>query len=267
MKSKKIMIIIIVLSIAVALTVVFMKKNKEKEDVKKFDMTMDEIIDVLSYVPHSLVTLGEYKDAYVGEKVLVQDIPTMILASVMIGRYYESYTAKNGNSVEYQNIIKKYDAAGSLMFLISEVDDFLMSHYNIKLSDLDISNTDITVMNINDTYLSFSQMKTVDTSLLYEILVGVDDVAVNEEETVITERKLFVTFSDNKYFVYETSNIGDQGLAVKTYDGVDKKGKVIDFKVINKLIKEDFKDYKTLFKHTFKKNDTGYYWYSSELIK
>ena len=78
---------------------------------------------------------------------------------------------------------------------------------------------------------------------------------------------MFAVLMDNKYYVYKNTNINDEQNVVKVYNMVDASGKSLEFEDIDLKIREDFQDYDYGFKHTYKKNDAGYYWYSTEFVK
>ena len=83
-----------------------------------------------------------------------------------------------------------------------------------------------------------------------------------DNELVIREKALFIVLKGNEYYIYENSNINSNQEPLKTYEYNNRT-----LNDIADLLKEDFKDYNVEFKHTFKMNDSGYYWYSTEVVK
>ena len=56
-------------------------------------------------------------------------------------------------------------------------------------------------------------------------------------------------------------------ILTKTYDKVDKYGKELSYDDIAIKTRDDITENNNAFKHTFLKNKTGYYWYSTEFIE
>jgi len=94
-----------------------------------------------------------------------------------------------------------------------------------------------------------------------DVFISANDAYAINGEGIITERKVFIVKKNDKWYVYKNSNINNEDNIIKVYDN---NGISLNLNEISEKVKEDFKDYNYQFKHTYKKNKTGYYYYSTE---
>lgn len=263
MKQKKKLFIVISIITMMLIIILFVILNKmKKENFNNNDnniyLSNEQIIDLLSYVPNSSVKIKNYDNAYCGKKVTFSEISEAILSPIFMSNYthiykFEDINLQNSN-IQVENI-----------FLNTEINQYLMTHYNYDLGLLENVNTEIDIINLNDEYTAFNDKKIDNIVFLPKVIISTFSSSVTKKDAIIIEKAVFYMSKDNKYYVYKNSNISNDNL-IKIYDKIDKDGKKLDYNIFDK-IKEDFVDYKGEFKHTFKKNKTGYYWYSTEFIE
>ena len=245
-----------------AYSIIF-KNNNNNNNSRKQNETIDKETyeEIISYIPYYLFSSGIYKDAYNGTLIKASNVEDTLIAKSIFGRYEESYTFKNGNTEEIITLLKNNNLSEKeVVYYKSDINNFLTKRYNVDLSML--KNLSATITNLNNEYLTVNIKSTFTPE---RSKVTVSYITYNEgEDIIIYEKAVFVrtNTNDNKYYVYANSNINSKDLPIKIYDITDETGKRID---ISEALTKDLTDYKTLFKHTFKKNGNGYYWYSTEL--
>ena len=267
-RRKKIIIIVVIILIFSSLLIVFMGHkllNKEKYHDEEIYLTPDEIIELLSYVPYSMINVKSYNDAYYGETVTSDNILPMILFPSLITEYYDNYAFKDNESSKFSESLKKNNIERASIFKNSDIDEYLMKRYNLELDSLSDISEKIKIVKLDNAYTAITLTQNDNLSIVYKFLISVDEATSTTNSVTIKERVLFYIFKDNKYYVYKNSNIYDEVNLVKTYNAKDESGVELDANNIFNQMKEDFKDYNYQFKHTFKKNDTGYYYYSTEI--
>ena len=268
-RRKKIIIIMAIILIFIGLLVVFIGHkllNKEKYHHEKIYFTPDEIIELLSYVPNSIINTEFYNDAYYGEVVTSDDILPMILSPSLIGEYYDNYALKVDENSKIKELLDKSNIKFAGIFKTYDLEEYLMKRYYLKLKFLRDITDKIRIVKLGEGFSAIIQNDNSNFSILYKILISVDDAYAINEIGIITERVLFYEFKDNKYYVYKNSNIYDEKNIIKTYNAKDESGVELNANDIFNQIKEDFKSYNNVqFKHTYKKNGAGYYYYSTEM--
>ena len=270
-KHKKIIIIsIIIMTIAIfsALTmVIFGNKIKTKlQNDEKEALTPEEIITNLTYIPYSYLNWDIYNNAYHGETMTSEDILSMILSTIFIDKIIPGYSTKD---IEYSNIkneIEEKKIQGNI-FLNTDIDNYLMTRYNLNLDSINDVSNKIKITKIDNIYTSFSAIEIGKFTFVFKKLISVTDGYATSSSAIITEKVLFYTLKDDIYYVYKNTNILKDENIIKTYNKIDENGKELSYSDIEEKIQEDFKNYRGVFKHTFKKNDTGYYWYSTEFVE
>ena len=237
------------------------KNNKYNQNISKESIDKKTYETLISYIPYYLFSSGIYKDAYNGTLMKASNVEDTLIAKSIFGRYEESYTFKNGNTEEIITLLKNNNLSEKeVVYYKSDINNFLTKRYNVDLSML--KNLSATITNLNNEYLTVNIKSTFTPE---RSKVTVSYITYNEgEDIIIYEKAVFVrtNTNDNKYYVYANSNINSKDLPIKIYDITDETGKRID---ISEALTKDLTDYKTLFKHTFKKNGNGYYWYSTVL--
>lgn len=247
----------------------FLKNNNDNNNdigettEKNIDNSIFE--QLITYIPFSIDTVGNYKDAYNGTFVTAMNVSAAILSSVVSGRYNESYTAKNGNTEDIITLLRENNIDRGIVFLNEDINEFLMKRYNISFDSLDNSSDNIKLITLNDKYSAFVT-KTVNSTQLNKVPIYYNTYEENDD-IIVLEKIVFVVLKNNKYYVYANSDISSDNEPIKMYEYTDDNGKLLDIDVIAQKIKEDLINYASYFKHTFKKNDAGYYWYSTEFVE
>ena len=268
-KNKKIIIIsIIIMTILILITlimVIFGNKIKVQSE-KKEAITPDEIIDMLSYIPYSYLNWNAYNNAYHGEIMTSKNILPMVLSTIFIDKKLPGYSIENIEDTSIKKEIQENNIHGNI-YLNTDIDKYLISRYNINFNSINDEDNNIKITKIGNTYTSFSFVEFDKFTFTFKTLIMVVDAYATSNSAVITEKTLFYTTKDDKYYVYKNTNFNNEENIIKIYDKTDEFGNELNSNDINEKIKEDFKDYKGEFIHTFKKNDTGYYWYSTEFVE
>ena len=212
-----------------------------------------------------MVISNTYQGAYCGDKVTSEDILPVILSPILLSSYHEIYILDKSN---IQDKLKKNNMEKATVYLTEGLEEYLIKNYNLKLTDIiDSGDERFKIKKLDNKYTAFLNKKAENFTLLIKVFLSVTDAYTIKDETIINERALFYELKDNKYYVYKDTGINNRKNFIKTYDKVGKDGKELSYNDIFEKIKEDFKDYNYGFKHTYKKSDTGYYWYSTEYVE
>ncbi len=267
-KAIAIILITIILVLGIVLILIFGNKHANikiyNNDKKK--LTPEEIIDLITYIPFSYFNWDNYYNAYHGEKVTSEDIQPMILSTIFIDKVINGYNNENIENIEIKNMIDENNIENEV-FLNTDINNYLMRRYNLNLNLIKDVSDKINIINLGDKYTAFSSINAGKLTYALKDLIVVNDNYITSTEAIISEKVLFYNIKNDKYYVYKNTNFTDDSNIVKIYDNIDENGKVLENKDIDEKIKEDFKEYKGEFIHTFKKNDTGYYWYSTEFVE
>ena len=131
-KNKIIKLIIIVIIILIICFIGYkfvsskIKNNKkpvEEPQVKIF--SKEEMEEFLSSIPYTPNTIGVYKDAYNGDKTNIDDVLSVAVASTVVGNFKNSYTVKNGNTDEINELLKKSGLERGIVFTTGYINDLL----------------------------------------------------------------------------------------------------------------------------------------------
>ena len=221
--------------------------NQEEDNEEQITLSESELEEYLSYVPDSYVSIS----AYTTENK--EELNNLILGSVL-------FKISNYNPGEIS---------------LTEVDRELQKMYNMSLNDFDLQISDDYVTGYSGMGYSYTGKEFIATDAgapNYEKISLIEDYELIDDDLIIYE--LPATYWE--YFDGEGYYLGDYTL-LKKFDGA-----TINFDLIKLEISYDeknmddareyayeyiqtHKDEFTLYKHTFKKNDTGYYWYSTEV--
>ena len=266
MKLNKRIIIATILIFCVLLIIFIEYKvlNKKDNYGEKSNLTPDDIIELLSYIPYSLLNSNSYQNAYYGSKVTSENTLVVILSPILMNRYLNDYAKDNSN---FQDKLQEYNMVYGSVYSIKDVNNYLLKRYNLKLNNIKDISDKIKMVKLDDTYMAFSNVGNSNIRTILNTLLSVEDAYTIKDEAIITEKVLFYELKDKKYYIYKNTNISDDKNIIKIYDKIDENGKELSYTDIFNKIKEDFGDYQGTFKHTFKQNKTGYYWYSTEFIE
>lgn len=233
---------------------------------QEVNLTPDNIMELLSYIPFSIVNFSNYKNAYYGNNMSIEQTLPIIIYTLFNDEKFNRFTVKNIEEEDLKKILEdnKNDA---YYFLRTDVDEFLTKSYNQKITLLNTFNDSIKVLDFGEKYMTFSFINYGEYVINVKTMLSLEQTKGDTTGVIFVEKALFTVLKSDKYYVYKNTNVDDEKNVLKVYDKVNEEGKTLDYVDIDAKIKEDFKDYKSSFKHTFKKNDTGYYWYSTEFIE
>lgn len=246
------------------------KGNNNQDDKEdKIALSAEEIEEYLSYVPFSYGTLIEndtYDDAYLGKNVNINNINKNI---ILLNAYYNTkeYTFEKEEDMPLINGFGPgFDGnTASAYYKKEDIAATLKKRFNLNISKVPtkVSILGGTLYLQNDFYLSILsaggveyEKYTIDYN--YELINN--DLIIYEESLFYTSRDLL--YEKNDIF----TNTNDMHMNINSvgyFEGTEYQN--LDNDLQNYL--ENNKIQGSKYKHTFKKNDTGYYWYSTEVTK
>ncbi len=259
----KLLVVLAVVLIALAIIIIAsksylnyldLKDVKEKEGYNEVIKTSDEVAPILSeskveklieIVPFNNMD-SDLVDAYSDKLMTIDSIDSSVLLAMAYNRLDEQFI------LNYSDDKPLVDGANTedLKYInVVNLDNIIMKDYNTKVKerkDFIASNDKRLYTFNNDYYVSYSSINNLNTKL---------NKIVNSEEKdgnlFIYEKMAVLKEETNTYYLYNQN--GEE-----VYKG-DKKGAVNYFN--NNL--GDF----LVYKHTFNKQDDGYYWYSTEIAE
>ena len=241
------------------------QNNNQEEQIS---LSEEELKQYLSYVPNELenMTSSVYKQKITTlntvDKNLLRNI-ALIISSECLNK--EENNCPFDTSVEIPikiDLFPYYENNVATKYIpLNYLNEILHKVYNYKL------------VNVENTVNAENIINAGGMGYIYQdgyfILVGggstsvkhinlIENYEANNENLIIYEYATYFDPMENKLFDYytEKETVIDDLLENITYEE-----KII---ILKDYLKEH-KDKFTLYKHTFKKNDTGYYWYSTEV--
>lgn len=223
------------------------ENNQEEDNEEQITLSESELKEYLSYVPDSYVS----KSAYTTENR--EELNNLILGSVL-------FKISNYNPGEIS---------------LTEVDREIQKMYNMSLNDFDLQISDNYITGCSGMGYSYTGKEFIASDAgapNYEKIGLIEDYELINDDLIIYE--LPATYWE--YFDGEGYYLGDYTL-LKNFDGATMNFDLIKLGIAYDETNMDnareyayeylqaHKDEFTLYKHTFKKNDTGYYWYSTEV--
>ena len=160
-------------------------------------------------------------------------------------------------------------------FDVFPVDTWIQKMYNMSLNDFDLQISDNYITGCSGMGYSYTGKEFIASDAgapNYEKIGLIEDYELINDDLIIYE--LPATYWE--YFDGEGYYLGDYTL-LKNFDGATMNFDLIKLGIAYDETNMDnareyayeylqaHKDEFTLYKHTFKKNDTGYYWYSTEV--
>ncbi len=229
------------------------KESNDNKDNEKEEITLSEyeLNDYLSYVPNINDNVVYKKD-----EVSVSDYDTKALTEMALNNSYSCWEQKicdfdmnmnlkvnNASAFYYEG-----EYAG-VYFPLDFINSKLNRMYNVKLSDVKESTSVDDVYNSGLSYIYQDE---------YFLAIG-GGYSGNKHVSLID--KYDVSYSE--IVIYEVAAYYDQDKMVDYYNNYSVSVSSNDLSGYLK----DNKDKFTKYKHTFKKNVTGYYWYQTEVVK
>ncbi len=210
------------------------KESNDNKDNEKEEITLSEkeLREYLDYLPKNYLD-EENNSLFTKSNINVNDISTETLVGNALSLKIESQNDKINKSV---------------------IDELVLKMYN-----KDIKNTSLTNSITDGVYyyeLKDNNFQVIDFTNFPTYFYDVEEYKASIDELVIYTRVAQVNYIENGNFtIFNTK----QNNEIKTFnDGEENQAK--DY------IKNN-KDKFTEYKHTFKKNVTGYYWYQTEIVK
>ena len=231
--------------------------NGEIDDFKDIVSNEKKLNNLVSAIPYSNETIGLYNDAFSKDKSIIDDVIDQAIISSFIN-YSKQYTEKEEYEDLAKLLIKNQGIIVDKIYNANLINELLNKNYNINLKTYN-KPYEIEITNFDLGYCTIKYNK--NNSLNYSKILLDNQIYELNEEIIMNEKAVFVVLEGDTYYVYPNSNIYNGQEPLKTFSSNNKK-----IYEINDFIKEEFKDYKTVFKHTFRKNELGYYWYSTEVV-
>lgn len=268
--------LILIVVIACGITYVIVTNNNEtetneepnnNENKEQITLSKSELEKYLSYVPidtESYLNRNVYNQASVNletiNKTLLRDMGIIRISSCFDN---DNCSFDTNNEIPINiDLFPTYEIQVSTKNIpLIYLNELLQQMYNYELTDLK------NALSIEDVF-DAGGMSYIYQDGYFLLLAGgpsggehisvLDNYEANEEELVIYEYTAYYDSSENKLIDYYTESETDlDGWCGNTTD----EEKII---VLHDYL-EEYKNEFTLYKHTFKKNDTGYYWYSTEI--
>lgn len=236
----------------------------DSNEIKKelLDISSSIVKDVYNIIP-SYDGLVAYLSAYQSSKMSVDNIDHEFLRAF-------AFTKLDGNMPKLPHPSLGEDAEAEIeegwySFDAKYLRDKMLELYNKKIEDGDFNVS----FSAGVTYQNGKYNHAVGggSSFYSRVERQIEEAYVMNDELVIEDEYLYVLYGDID---------GSGKTKVEIYDSSDKKNKLLDEQVdenimeeknLNKLISK-CESQKKKYKHTFKKNDKGnYYWVSTEPVK
>lgn len=262
-----IMFVIILFLTALTIYVVVYRKDNDVDNKDNniqengnndANLSDSEMAKYLEYVPYLESTLVEesYDDAYSGKNVNIDQINKNILLYSAITNT-ERYDFKHGDSIP--KLENGFDAIS--YYNVIDINDYLNKVYNIDNSNMPnkIKISGGTVVLKDNYYLPVMGAG----STPYDKYVYSTKHYLENNNLVIEENVLFYIYNigDSKCNVYaNTSDMHNETNVIDIFD--------LDYTLANNISLKDYTDKTpTKYKHTYKKVNNEYVWYSTEIVK
>lgn len=265
-----VILLFIILILVVALVLMYMYYNKdsknevsvnntnsiksiEENNKKELSVTSSTVKEVYNYIP--AISENAYADeaeafpnAYQKKMITVDDLNSKLLL------------AKAYDNLEKDNVATEYRLEAK------KVTEQALKMYNKEIEPITFSYGAIGLQYKDGTY-EFSNGGY--SSIAMENIYNIEEAYEENDELYIIDNYIMVVIKDGDI------QSGDETTSLSIYDSSDSK-KVLEKETINRdetfdyekfvdYINEKYSSKAKKYKHTFKKNDDGeYYWYSSE---
>lgn len=249
------------------------ENNKKEEKQEEIKLTEEELKEYLNYIPQGdILSYG----AYGNKKSSVDTFDkNKLLGSALLYSYSEGIS-KNLYSTKYFDTKKYFKFYGEEGFETEYItkdnlNSFLKKMYNITISDININDgTKIDAFGLifcyqdKEFYLCGSGGGTTAIHVIENYQVNDQTLIIEEVNAwmVSNGAGIFDINNRDKYYYFDENGYEDY----RKQNGTTINGNATYEFDFEKYIKDN-KDKFTKYKHTFLKNDTGYYWYSTEVIK
>ena len=244
-----IIITILLIIIAVGITYIIMDKNdinnnpnENNNQEEQITLSEEELEEYLSYIPKDII--NNEQNMYINPRTN-DELPIETLLGAALN-YADKYT----------NLRQETEYGDTFLFSKNEINSLMKKMYNkepVPLEDEIEYNCAIYSEYDNNYYLQSGGCGIGQIHLR-----KIDSYQATEEELVIYEYAAYLEETEGADYVAIIKDyINDE----KAYLGMPCPDTENDFSCYFEESVGDF----TLYKHTFKKNDTGYYWYSTEV--
>lgn len=242
------------------------KKDEENKPVQKIELTEKELEDYLDYVPS--ISFSGLINAYQMKKITVDDVNINVFRDLAIRMEAIEEDCYGETKCLEGDFAPEKDVCSTCYHSLESINEKMHKMYNCEVTNPKngTSEKDIfQVMGNSVVYQNgyFITLPGAGNTFGGWHLSNIDSYTANIEEIVIYEYAAFSYSPDSVEGKpeYWKTDIKDAytGYSITVeakYDG------------FSELVEKNFEEHKTevtKYKHIFKKNDTGYYWYSSEV--
>ncbi|MBE5821766.1 MAG: hypothetical protein E7311_04165 [Clostridiales bacterium] len=233
--------------------------NNEIIDNKKENiLSNEEIEEYLSYVPlmdeFDRYSYGYNKDAYSKEKTIITELDERLLMK-------EAFRLSEGVDGEpvYLNFSEKEPVEADGYVLVEEFNKTIKNLYNVDN------------VSTNKFVICGGSVQVDKSGKYYVSLYGAGGWKMQKESKVIDYEiinDMLIIYEKAGFVIVDDCGIGDL-LIMKTTDNTNPFKRYTEDSSMSpdealNYVKENFNEFNT-FKHTFKSNGDGYYWYSTEI--
>lgn len=217
--------------------------------------------------------LGEYnkmyKDAYSGNKVTVVNIKsTIVYLTIKKSPSLTNVSKTMENILKEHKLLSKNEKDVYFILYDTATLETKLSKYNLSIKEIKEINIPFgKVIYISDDYTVAKLTKKEKEKNNIKKIAFSYIARNNNDDLLIYENALFIEEKDNKYNVYKnTFDINNNTKIIKPFDAYNNNN-LITYDDIIKNNEEYLNKESVTYKHTFKKNNNSYYWYSSEIVE
>lgn len=216
--------------------------NQEEESEEQVTLSERELEEYLKYIPQD--NMNENQNMYINPKSINELTPETLLGATL--NYADKYT----------DLRITTELGDEFLFSKDKINELMQKLYNKEVPQLEAEIEFGCVFYSEQDDNHYIQSGGCGSEGIH--LSKIDSYQATEEELIIYEYGAYVEEIEGSDYV---AIIKDYISGESSYIGMPCPDTENDYSC---YLEESLNDY-TLYKHTFKKNDTGYYWYSTEV--
>ena len=235
----------IILVVVIACGITYMIATNKKTEIKekqRITISEDGLKEYLKYVPKDI--MNENQNMYINPQNS-DDLSTETLLGATLN-YADNYT----------DLRISTELGDEFLFSKEKINELMQKMYNKKIPKLEDEIKFGCVFYSEYDNNNYIQSGGCGSENIH--LNKIDSYLATEGELIITEYAAYYDSFENTLNDYYTNKETDLGGWCGNTSSEEK------IEILDNYL-DAHKDEFTLYKHTFKKNDTGYYWYSTEI--
>ncbi|CDF11360.1 unknown [Mycoplasma sp. CAG:776] len=215
-------------------------ENNNQNNEEEITLSEEELKEYLKYIPKDII--NEEQNMYINPKQNDNLSNQLLLGATL--NYADNYT----------DLRKETESGDEFLFPKDEIRKLMKKLYDKEI--VSIKELEFGCVIYSEDNNNYKQSGGCGTDV--EHISSIKEYKATKNELVIYEYAAYYNEFDNKIGNYYTSEEMDlDGWCGNT--SYEEKKEILENYL--KVHSDEF----TLYKHTFKKNDTGYYWYSTEI--